>query len=623
MRSILIFILASQLHFPVLAQEEAPLSCENEKTKTVSLVSNLLDFGKKIQKKAVNLYYQGLLKKYDLQVVPRENKFSDKDVEELVKKGGRVSQNILQKSDAPLDPREIRESRNRFPLRLRWENVYCLRKVLEELDAKINPGSTVLFLGRSPSLLGDLYERRIKKRAGKILYLAYSGAPDIINPKRFRDPDYSDTKNLVTAEGLHQFFDYLDAKGMDQTKDLTVVDGIGSGAGLMGLLKILKIYDKEHLNRKKPPRYSFLGINSLMGKDFKNSGIWDYDEKRKILQFQPGKDVLPLGMIKRDIPARYLENDCLADLIVHFDNDRFQSHFGRVSESFHPYQWEALPLLRQSRKSDEIEKPGRYYQSATTWFAERVLDPIRYDEGFNTLLHQMVMEEEKEEDLIKKWEGDSTLLFSLNEGNLDGDTPLHLAVKAKKIQVARDLISRGADPELKNWQGQSPFHLALKSGAPDMVELFLNLNIDREARTDHGEHPLFLSVGNPQFDESHFLRLAEGIEVASLVSGEKGWSLAHLAVLREDPRMLKIIFQAVKTKEARARLANLGEEEKNTPLHFVFANFEEDSADLLECVKILLQQGAAWGAKNQGGKSPLDMAKKFDDFELKKYFPPL
>jgi ankyrin repeat protein len=52
----------------------------------------------------------------------------------------------------------------------------------------------------------------------------------------------------------------------------------------------------------------------------------------------------------------------------------------------------------------------------------------------------------------------------INEPDIDGMTPLHIAVKVKNLTAAAYLISKGADVNIKNEEGQSPLEMAEEDG---------------------------------------------------------------------------------------------------------------------------------------------------------------
>lgn len=85
-----------------------------------------------------------------------------------------------------------------------------------------------------------------------------------------------------------------------------------------------------------------------------------------------------------------------------------------------------------------------------------------------------------------------------------GDTALHVAAAAYAVDVARDLVSRGADVHAKNRRGASPLHYAA-DGVPGsrgwnpgaqyaMVTLLIELGADVSSKDKGGVAPLHRAV---------------------------------------------------------------------------------------------------------------------------------
>jgi ankyrin repeat protein len=59
----------------------------------------------------------------------------------------------------------------------------------------------------------------------------------------------------------------------------------------------------------------------------------------------------------------------------------------------------------------------------------------------------------------------------INAAGEDGDTPLHRALmaRANMVQMVKFLLSRGADPDIRNQYGDAPRDDALKLADPEIV----------------------------------------------------------------------------------------------------------------------------------------------------------
>jgi ankyrin repeat protein len=72
--------------------------------------------------------------------------------------------------------------------------------------------------------------------------------------------------------------------------------------------------------------------------------------------------------------------------------------------------------------------------------------------------------------------------------------PLHAAVSARHIEIARMLVDNDADVNARQQQGWTPLHGAAQSGDQELVRLLLAKGADREARADTGQTALDLAM---------------------------------------------------------------------------------------------------------------------------------
>ena len=66
----------------------------------------------------------------------------------------------------------------------------------------------------------------------------------------------------------------------------------------------------------------------------------------------------------------------------------------------------------------------------------------------------------------------------LDEPDIDGETPLHAAVRPGHVRTARLLLSMGADANRATRQGQSPLLLAVAGGHVELTGLLLQAGAD-------------------------------------------------------------------------------------------------------------------------------------------------
>jgi ankyrin repeat protein len=83
-------------------------------------------------------------------------------------------------------------------------------------------------------------------------------------------------------------------------------------------------------------------------------------------------------------------------------------------------------------------------------------------------------------------------LVDLKAKDEDGWTPLHVASRRNRIEIAKLLIDRGADVEAKV-DGWTPLHLASRWNCIETAKLLLERGADVEAKDDCGQTPLHLA----------------------------------------------------------------------------------------------------------------------------------
>jgi ankyrin repeat protein len=80
----------------------------------------------------------------------------------------------------------------------------------------------------------------------------------------------------------------------------------------------------------------------------------------------------------------------------------------------------------------------------------------------------------------------------------DGDTILHCAAVAGRLEVARLLLELNAEVNSRNNEGSTPLHRAsagYEEGNPDVVRLLLDHGANSQARNLRGEIPSEVARG--------------------------------------------------------------------------------------------------------------------------------
>lgn len=73
-------------------------------------------------------------------------------------------------------------------------------------------------------------------------------------------------------------------------------------------------------------------------------------------------------------------------------------------------------------------------------------------------------------------------------------TPLHLAVKNNRYEIARLLLENGAEINPRNKHGMTPLHLAAMSGNTEVARMLLSRNARKDVRDHWGQSALMYAT---------------------------------------------------------------------------------------------------------------------------------
>jgi uncharacterized protein len=82
-------------------------------------------------------------------------------------------------------------------------------------------------------------------------------------------------------------------------------------------------------------------------------------------------------------------------------------------------------------------------------------------------------------------------IYSKNEMSV---APIHSAVSADNLEIARLLLENKADPNAIQMKGVTPLHQAAHNGNNDMVELLLEFKADADAKMESGLTPTDMAL---------------------------------------------------------------------------------------------------------------------------------
>ncbi len=275
-------------------------------------------------------------------------------------------------------------------------------------------------------------------------------------------------------------------------------------------------------------------------------------------------------------------------------------------------------MLHTSAAAGDLEQVDRLLKDGA--------DPNELDANHRTPLHEAV-DSHSLETVSRLLDGGANP--NLQDAYL-GHTALHRAVHVHSSPIAERLLEAGADPNLRNVDGDTPLHDALKNPESEDKHLAtVNTLITHGARLDladkqSGRKPLSLAVASNKIKTAE--RLLEE-RVHPNTTDKEGNTTLHLAAARSSAVTQQLLLAGASPHihnpkghtplheaamngraDAAARLLDAGadpnsrERHDNTPLHL------SASAKSPETAERLIEAGADPNAKNAIGWSPLHSA---------------
>lgn len=88
----------------------------------------------------------------------------------------------------------------------------------------------------------------------------------------------------------------------------------------------------------------------------------------------------------------------------------------------------------------------------------------------------------------------------VNDEDIDGFSPLHLAAAQGKIDVAEILLNNGANVSAYDHQKQTPLHLAAETGQPEMCQLLIDKGAEINGLDAARRSPEILARRNEHYE---------------------------------------------------------------------------------------------------------------------------
>uniref|UniRef100_A0A670IQV0 Ankyrin 3 n=1 Tax=Podarcis muralis TaxID=64176 RepID=A0A670IQV0_PODMU len=181
-----------------------------------------------------------------------------------------------------------------------------------------------------------------------------------------------------------------------------------------------------------------------------------------------------------------------------------------------------------------------------------------------------------------------------------GFTPLHVAAKYGKIEVANLLLQKNASPDAAGKSGLTPLHVAAHYDNQKVALLLLDQGASPHASAKNGYTPLHIASKKNQMDIATTL-LEYGADANAVT--RQGIAPVHLASQEGHVDMVSLLL----TRNANVNLSN---KSGLTPLHLAA---QEDRVNVAE---VLVNQGAVVDAPTKMGYTPLHVGCHYGNIKI-------
>lgn len=138
------------------------------------------------------------------------------------------------------------------------------------------------------------------------------------------------------------------------------------------------------------------------------------------------------------------------------------------------------------------------------------------------------------------------LRADLNAQNVRGETCLHLAARASRLDTLEWLCNQGADLNKQDDQGDTGLHLATRVGRADIVESLCKQGADVNKQDDRGETCLHIAA---QADRNDILGLLRSHGADLSLKSSRGKTAAELAVRSKTKKWFRKATQSKNVKK--------------------------------------------------------------------------
>jgi len=191
----------------------------------------------------------------------------------------------------------------------------------------------------------------------------------------------------------------------------------------------------------------------------------------------------------------------------------------------------------------------------------------------------------------------------INEKDKDGNSFLHLAVRAGNADIVKFLVSRGADVNIKDIYGQTPIQIAPHSGNVEVVIQLVSKGAEINIENSIGRTPLHDAVYHNQYQIVKYL-ISQGAEIDT--KDIRGKTPLHYGVINNNVEISKYLI--ITGAEINAK-----DGDGKTSFHYAAIN------ENLELIKSLVSSGANVNIRDKLNRIPLHYAADEGYLEIVKY----
>lgn len=184
--------------------------------------------------------------------------------------------------------------------------------------------------------------------------------------------------------------------------------------------------------------------------------------------------------------------------------------------------------------------------------------------------------------------------IDVNQRNIKGQTPLHLAAYHGHESVVNVLLDCGADLHLKDDASDTALHSATYKSHKSIIEQLLNSGACVDPQNNNFQTPLHIAAHNGCLTIVQLL-LSHGADIR--LKNRFGKTSLHLAACNGHAKVVALLLML-------GADVNIRDDEGSTPLHMAVHGKHK------ETFALLLISGADPNQQNKGGQTPLCLAVK-------------